>query len=132
MVVKSESKAISTDPLQPAESEGVVIRHNKIGVVQSVNARERIASVRLFEHSSIDCLGDQRLGFFGPISAEIEDFSLYELAQPVPITLHLGDFVLLSSHDESEPAKLTDNFGTFLLQTMFPHLTGMAQVKCWG
>ncbi|KAF2011036.1 hypothetical protein BU24DRAFT_427241 [Aaosphaeria arxii CBS 175.79] len=85
---------------------------NKVGVVQSVNSRDRIASVRWFKNPNIRFLGDDLIppSETGSLHTATEDVSLYDIRSTPSLTRRRGDFVLIhpdsiptSVHDSSEP-----------------------------
>lgn len=70
-----------------------ILRPEKIGVVQSVNARERLVRVRWFLQPEVRLLQQgnvlQKGAYFGPISDDTEDVSLYEImAYPALMRKH--------------------------------------------
>ncbi|OCK81947.1 hypothetical protein K432DRAFT_403334 [Lepidopterella palustris CBS 459.81] len=73
------------------------IRPARVGVVQSVNAVDRIATVRWFENSSIRFIGEDLIQpcHTGSISSIEEDVSLYDIKSTSGLTRRRGDFVLI-------------------------------------
>ncbi|KAF7505130.1 hypothetical protein GJ744_001196 [Endocarpon pusillum] len=76
-----------------------ILRPQKVGVIQSVNARERIVRVRWFLQPMVRLIQQgnllQRGAYFGPISDEIQDVSLYEVMAHAALMRKRRDIVIL-------------------------------------
>jgi len=72
-------------------------RPAKVGVVQSVRATDRIASVRWFTNAEVRFHGEDLLppSQTGTISTLEEDVSLYDIRSTAGLTRQRGDFVIL-------------------------------------
>ncbi|KAF8253732.1 hypothetical protein K440DRAFT_575630 [Wilcoxina mikolae CBS 423.85] len=92
----------------------------KVGVVQSVNPIDRVASVRWFVSPSVEVAG----GFLvpgsvtGPLQPTSEDVSLYDAVAHQALGVRRGDFVLIAperpqiDRQDSEPDASTSNSAT--------------------
>ncbi|KAF2748261.1 hypothetical protein M011DRAFT_466675 [Sporormia fimetaria CBS 119925] len=71
----------------------------RVGVVQTVNAAERIATVRWFENPYVSFAGDLLLPFSrtGELRPETEDISLYDIRSIPSLTHRRGDFVMMKT-----------------------------------
>ncbi|KAF2705277.1 hypothetical protein K504DRAFT_460532 [Pleomassaria siparia CBS 279.74] len=69
----------------------------KVGVVQSVKPRDRIATVRWFQHPKVQFLGEDLIppSETGPLHESTEDVSLYDIRSTPSLTRRRGDFVLI-------------------------------------
>jgi ubiquitin-conjugating enzyme E2 O len=69
----------------------------KVGIVQAVKSRDRIAQVRWFTKPSLEFFGPDMLRPFstGPLNQETEDVSLYDIYSFPALTRRRNDFVLL-------------------------------------
>ncbi|KAF2846196.1 hypothetical protein T440DRAFT_458828 [Plenodomus tracheiphilus IPT5] len=69
----------------------------KVGVVQTVNGRDRIATVRWFKNPSVEFFGSDLLrpSTTGELHEAIEDVSLYDIYSFPALTRRRGDFVLI-------------------------------------
>jgi ubiquitin-conjugating enzyme E2 O len=69
----------------------------KVGVVQTVKGRDRIATVRWFKNPSIEFFGPDLLppSKTGELSDAVEDVSLYDIYSFPALTRRRGDFVLV-------------------------------------
>ncbi|KAF2174860.1 hypothetical protein K469DRAFT_704068, partial [Zopfia rhizophila CBS 207.26] len=69
----------------------------KVGVVQSVKPRDRIATVRWFENANIRFLGDDLIppSETGKLGEGTEDVTLYDIRSTPSLTRRRGDFVLI-------------------------------------
>lgn len=87
----------------------------KVGVVQAVKSRDRIATVRWFENASIQFLGDDLIppSETGRLREDSEDVSLYDIRSTPSLTRRRGDFVLVhpSLPDRSPNTDGPDWFG---------------------
>ena len=84
------------------------LRPAKVGVIQSVDTRERIAQIRWFQHPNVVLLengnrisADSR---FGPIGDDIEEVSLFEVMTFPALGRSLRDIVLLAPKELSKRA----------------------------
>lgn len=84
-------------------SQGVVspppgAQKDKVGVVQSVNSRERVANVRWFKNPIIEFSGGCLMPGFktGELGDETEDVSVYEVMDLEAFSVRRGDFVSIS------------------------------------
>lgn len=85
-------------------------RPAKVGIVQAVKSRDRIATVRWFENPTIQFLDDDVIppSETGKLIAVSEDVSLYDIRSTPSLTRRRGDFVLV--HPNSvEPSSLPNN-----------------------
>ncbi|KAF2475493.1 uncharacterized protein BDR25DRAFT_301135 [Lindgomyces ingoldianus] len=84
----------------------------KVGVVQSVKPRDRIATVRWFEGPSIRFLADDLIppSHTGNLRDETEDVSLYDIRSTPSLTRRRGDFVLIHSFSATQPEVDMDAF----------------------
>ncbi|GAD96753.1 ubiquitin conjugating enzyme [Paecilomyces variotii No. 5] len=82
-----------------SESNSTVLRPKKIGIVQTVNSKERIASVRWYRDPKVDLLHQGNVlrptSVLGEISNEITDVSMYELVTHPVLVKSRGDIVLM-------------------------------------
>ncbi|KAH9878092.1 hypothetical protein J1614_003309 [Plenodomus biglobosus] len=69
----------------------------KVGVVQTVNGKDRIATVRWFKNPSVEFFGADLLrpSTTGELDEAIEDVSLYDIYSFPALTRRRGDFVLI-------------------------------------
>ncbi|KAI8931015.1 hypothetical protein NX059_012026 [Plenodomus lindquistii] len=69
----------------------------KVGVVQTVNGKDRIATVRWFKNPSVEFFGSDLLrpSTTGELDEAIEDVSLYDIYSFPALTRRRGDFVLI-------------------------------------
>lgn len=72
----------------------------RVGVVQTVKGRDRIATVRWFKNPSIEFFGPDLLppSSTGELNDAIEDVSLYDIYSFPALTRRRGDFVLVHPH----------------------------------
>lgn len=104
-----DPRATEDDEVWPAEivctrekkngSEGWCFEPARVGVVQAVRSRDRIASVRWFDSCDVRLLGEDPIDYstLGQLSGDTEDVSLYDI-RTMPgsgLTRRRGDFVLL-------------------------------------
>ena len=70
---------------------------SKVGVVQTVKGRDRIATVRWFKNPSIEFFGPDLLppSKTGELNDAVEDVSLYDIYSFPALTRRRGDFVLV-------------------------------------
>ncbi|OCL04684.1 hypothetical protein AOQ84DRAFT_345944 [Glonium stellatum] len=90
-IVCTKEKAV-----EQAESDWA-FRPAKVGVVQSVRAIDRIATVRWFTNAEVRFHGEDLLppSQTGTISTQEEDVSLYDIRSTAGLTRRRGDFVIL-------------------------------------
>lgn len=85
-----------------------IIRLHKVGVVQSVNAGERIAHVRWFEGTEIDVDEEKVLKYsasrYGKLRDEVVEVPLYDIASYVALQSIRGDLVTVTA--EQAPSLL--------------------------
>lgn len=86
-----------------------VLRPSKVGVIQSVDAQERLARVRWYADPKVklgaygQVLQEAR---FGRIGEEIEDVSLYEIMTEPALVRKRGDLVVIPPRDLTRPEAL--------------------------
>lgn len=92
----------STEPLTftfDPNRNSTILRPKKIGVVQKVNSRERIASVRWYRDPNVELLHNGHVlkpsSLLGELSDEITDVSMYELTTHPGLVKARGEMVLL-------------------------------------
>ncbi|KAH7551859.1 hypothetical protein BM1_09493 [Bipolaris maydis] len=73
-------------------------RPAKVGIVQTVKGRDRIATVRWFKNAFVEFFGNDLLPpcTTGELSDAIEDVSLYDVYSLQALTRRRGDFVILN------------------------------------
>lgn len=78
--------------------DGDVIRPKKVGIVQSVDPSERIASVRWFESPDVELTQTTLMpgSKTGPLEPTSEDISLYDVVAHQALGVRRGDFVLIT------------------------------------
>ena len=81
--------------------EAPIIRLHKVGVVQSVDARERIARIRWFEGSEVDIDEKEKASKFsdfryGKLRDEISVIPLYDIAAHPALAIDRGNLVTIS------------------------------------
>ena len=86
-----------------------IIRLHKVGVVQSVDARERIARVRWFEGTEIDVDEEEKASQYsasryGKLLDEIAEVPLYDIAAHAALAMNRGDLVLIAPEQTLPPA----------------------------
>jgi len=85
-------------PSDPSRNR-VILRPKKIGVVQSVNSKERIASVRWYRDPKVELLHNGNVlsptSVLGDLGDEITDVSMYELTTHPGLVKSRGEMVLL-------------------------------------
>ena len=101
------------------------LRLNKLGVVQSVNSKERLAQVRWYQGPNVVLTSRAQVlvtgSTLGPISDQIDEVSLYEIMEHPALTKRRRDIVLLPPESYSLVAhgswtnNSTRNVGTSLL-----------------
>jgi len=84
--------------------EAVVTKPAKVGVVQTVNGRDRIATVRWFKSPSIEFIASNLLrpSTTGELEQAIDNVSLYDIYTSSVLTRRRGDFVLLHQKSAAE------------------------------
>jgi ubiquitin-conjugating enzyme E2 O len=70
----------------------------RVGIVQGVKSRDRIATVQWFENPTLQLLHDNLMPFSktGELGQATEDVSLYDVRSTPGLTRRRGDFVLIS------------------------------------
>ena len=92
---------VSFLPDEEKLGEGVpIIRLHKVGVVQSVDARERIARIRWFEGTEIDVDEEEKASQYsaskyGKLRDEIAEVPLYDIAAHPALAMNLGDLLMI-------------------------------------
>ena len=100
-------------------AEVPIIRLHKVGVVQSVDARERIARVRWFEGTEIDVHEDKASQYssskYGKLRDEIVEIALYDIAGHEALAIYRGDIVMIAPEHALSPAHADseENLGVF-------------------
>ncbi|KKY17701.1 putative ubiquitin conjugating [Phaeomoniella chlamydospora] len=78
---------------------GYDLRLSKVGVVQSIDASERLAKIRWFSQAKVELLQQGNVlkagSSLGPISDEIEEVSLYEVMTYPALVRHRRELVLV-------------------------------------
>ena len=87
-----------------------IIRLRKVGVVQSVDARERIARVRWFEGTEIDVDEEEKASqysasIYGKLLDEIAEVPLYDIAAHAALAMNQGDLVSIAPEPTLSPAR---------------------------
>ena len=100
----SESENTSSDSLPPGDTQGY-INPEQIGVVQSTDAKERIARVRWFANPMVSIFDDQRSvllpgSTLGELSNRETEVSYYEIVAYPALTKRRGDMVLIAPNSE--------------------------------
>ena len=85
-----------------------ILRLHKVGVVQSVDARERIARVRWFEGTEIDVDEEEKASQYsaskyGSLLDEISEVPLYDIAAHGALAMERGDLVLIAPEEALTP-----------------------------
>ena len=83
------------------DSEEGIIRPKEIGVVQSANARERLAKVRWFENPQVGVFDDQQSvllpgSYLGQLSSKITEVSNYDIVTYPALSKRRGDLVIVA------------------------------------
>lgn len=98
-----------------------IIRLHKVGVVQSVDARERIARIRWFEGTEIDVDEEEKASQYsaskyGKLRDEIAEVPLYDIAAHVALAMNLGDLIMIIPDRASSSAHVDggENSGSFV------------------
>lgn len=97
-----------------------IIRLHKVGVVQSVDARERIAHVRWFEGTEIDIDEEEKASQYsaskyGILQDEITEVPLYDIAAHAALAMNRGDLVMIAPQQALLPAPVEggEDLGSF-------------------
>ena len=111
-IVALKENKLTTSDVQAAPLTDSVHRPQKVGVVQSVDAAERMACVRWYNNSAVELAGKEKSIFIpgsrlGILSDDIEDISFYEIITYSGLTKRRGDFVLVAP----EQSTRLDDFG---------------------
>jgi ubiquitin-conjugating enzyme E2 O len=122
----------------PTRNQSILLP-KKVGIVQTVNSRERIASVRWYKEPRIELLHEGHVlspsSVLGELGDEITDVSMYELTTHPGLVKSRGEMVLLvpekvhQSHipsDTTHPS--TTAAGPCLLSYLFPMTFTQANV----
>lgn len=101
---------VLTESGPQAEPTDGATRPQKIGVLQSVDASERMAGVRWYKDSAVELAGEGKSilipgSRLGSLSDETEDISFYEIEAYPGLTKRRGDFVLVAPE---QPTRLDD------------------------
>ena len=85
-----------------------ILRLHKVGVVQSVDARERIARVRWFEGTEMDVDEEEKAAQYsaskyGSLLDEISEIPLYDIAAHGALAMERGDLVLIAPEETLTP-----------------------------
>lgn len=96
---------------EPGPTESWTFCPAKVGIVQSVKPRDRIATVRWFESPTIQFLDDILIppSKTGNLNETIENVSLYDINTKADLTRRRGDFVLIHP-DCIDSGSLPSNF----------------------
>ncbi|KAF1972719.1 hypothetical protein BU23DRAFT_554907 [Bimuria novae-zelandiae CBS 107.79] len=94
----------------PGPDVAYTFRPAKVGIVQAVKSRDRIATVRWFENPTIQFLDDEIVppSETGKLKDITEDVSLYDIQSTPSFTHRRGDFVLVHP-DSFDPQLLPSN-----------------------
>ena len=113
---------------QAAPTDGVT-RPQRIGVVQAVDASERMAGVRWYKDSAVE-LADETKSIFipgsrlGTLSDETEAVSFYEIEAYPGLTKRRGDFALLAPELETrEIIRIADSLNRSVLNGGLSRIT---------
>ncbi|KAI0584771.1 Ubiquitin-protein ligase [Pyrenophora tritici-repentis] len=81
-----------------SDTDIVTKKPKKVGIVQTVKARDRIATVRWFETPKVEFFGPNLLPpcTTGELSEAVEDVSLYDIYSFQALTRRRGDFVIVN------------------------------------
>ena len=90
-----------------------IIRLHKIGVVQSVDAQERVARVRWFEGTEIDIDEEEKVSQYsalryGTLRADVAEVPVYDLAAHAALAMHRGDLVMIIPQSAQSSAYADD------------------------
>lgn len=99
----------------------------RVGIVQQVNAADRIASVRWCEESKLAFLESSMTTHIptttiGPPSDVVEEVSFYDIRAPESINRRRGDFVLIPGHSAVIDAQST------IIESESPHTGGIGWI----
>lgn len=88
-----------------------IVRLHKVGVVQSVDARERIARVRWFEGTEIDVDEEEKASQYsaskyGKLLDEIAEVPLYDIAAHAALATNRGDLVVIAPEQALSPVQV--------------------------
>ena len=92
-------------------AEAPIIRLHKVGVVQSVDARERIARIRWFEGTEVDIDEEEKASKFsesryGKLHDDISEIALYDIAAHPALAINRGCLATISQKQEMAPAHI--------------------------
>ena len=90
-----------------------IIRLHKVGVVQSVDAQERIARIRWFEGTEIDIDEEEKASQYsaskyGKLNDDVAEVPLYDIAGHEALAMNICDLVTIAP---GEPLSLTNYVG---------------------
>ena len=87
-----------------------IIRLHKVGVVQSVDARERTARVRWFEGTEIEVDEEKASQYsaskYGNLQHEVAEIPLYDIAAHAALAINRGDLVMIAPEQALSPAHI--------------------------
>jgi ubiquitin-conjugating enzyme E2 O len=125
--IVGDKTAAQSRPQQDAGNESVIYP-KRVGVVQSANARERVATVRWFVEPAVGIFDEQRSvllpgSTLGQLGNEETQVSLYEIVAYPALTRRRGDLVLIAPSAQllalhSAQALLTASTGSHPPPTM--------------
>ena len=91
-----------------------IVRLHKVGLVQSVNAGERIAHVRWFEGTEIDVNEEKVSKYsssrYGKLRDEVVEVPLYDIASYEALVTGRGDLVIIAPEQASSLAPVDDQY----------------------
>ena len=105
IVALKEEQSTTPDSLEPAkkvpDSEEGILRPKEIGVVESADARERLAKVRWFENPQVGVFDDQQSvllpgSYLGQLSSKITEVSNYDIVTYPALSKRRGDLVMVA------------------------------------
>lgn len=113
-IVAVKENILTESSAQAGPPDGVT-RPQKIGVVQSVDASERMAGVRWYKDSAVELAGEGKSIFIpgsrlGTLSDETEDISFYEIEAYSGLTKRRGDYVLIVPEQPTRVDDFGDDF----------------------
>ncbi|CRG92579.1 ubiquitin-conjugating enzyme E2 O [Talaromyces islandicus] len=106
--------------LPPAMDESI-LRLNKVGVVQAVNSRERVALVRWFKEPNVELLHGGHVLRSSSVFGELEDksslVSVYEITSHPGLDRNISDMVMLAPekvHESNLSSQPTEELSAFV------------------
>ncbi|MCJ1377091.1 hypothetical protein MMC17_000182, partial [Xylographa soralifera] len=123
---KAEDGTLQDSDLEMKDGEPGVTNLKNVGVVQSADAKERLAKIRWFADSRVSILEgyDDALvagSHMGVLSSDETDVSLYEIVTHPALTKRRGDLVLVA------PLAQPTSFDLFAIQTISNGEQGWSQ-----